>query len=284
MGVALAADDRSFDQIVYLDVTREQIMIRADLDELLLIGGTPQVGFPWKRLYYAEYPILNRHKKEILRRLDCYLDDSAPELILVPAEDYHAIIAFLSSLPISLKIFYMPGPFGASEFGRRFNVSGLPNTSWDYEISVGDNHMLVEVGSNRLEIPLYNLIWEQPQRVLGEYAQSKYPDHFPIAIYMQDGYFPPEERADFKRTHMPHHLHPDTAYCQKHFNEPLGRYETYYIVRADPGAVTMHGFRDDADIEEYLAEVRRSAETGQEFESRIDRILPVSIRLLSAEF
>jgi hypothetical protein len=85
---------------------------------------------------------------------------------------------------------------------------------------------------------------------------------------MQDGYFPPGDPAGFKRTHMPHHLHPDTAYARARFGEPLGRYETYYIVRADPGATTMHGFRDDADVEEYVREVLRSAETKEEFDWR----------------
>lgn len=270
MGATLADRALRFDRVGYLDVTREQLLIRSDRGDVSMLGGIKQQGFPWKRIYYVEYPVLNRHKKKVLREIDWYIDNSSLEdAILVPAEMYHAIITELSGQPISLKVFYMPGPFGGSEFGERFKVRGLPNTSWDYEISVGDNHMLVDVGQECvLDMPLYNLIWAQPLRVMGAWSWEKYPDHFPIGIYMQDGYFDPAEKVDFKRTHMPHHLHPDSEYCQQHFNEPMGRYETYYIVRADPGAVTMHGFRDDADIDAYIEEVKKSEETKQEFDWR----------------
>ena len=195
------------------------------------------------------------------------LDDNNPKL--VPADVYHALITELSGRPLSFKVFYMPGTFGGHEFGNRFEVNGLPNTSWDFEISVGDNHLLIDTGDGCvLEMPFYNILWEQPLRLLGSYSSTAYPDHFPIAIYMQDGYFAPEDTAEFKRTHMPHHLHPDAAYCRAHFGEPTGRYETYYIVRADPGACTMHGFKDGADINDYIEAVKLSAATKQEIDWR----------------
>jgi hypothetical protein len=270
VGAALGRWRHCFDRVAYVDVTREQILRLADKNELLPVGGDKPNGFPWKRIYYVEYPLLNRHKKDVLRTVDWYIDGSAAEdPKLVPADVYHAMMAALAERPIAFKVFYMPGMFGGTEFGRRFKVEGLPNTSWDYEISVGDNHLLVDPGNGRLlEIPFYNLIYEQPLRVLGAYSSATYPDHFPIAIYMQDGYFRSEDKAGFKRTHMPNHLHPDTAYCREHFNEPIGRYETYYIVRADAGACTMHGFKDDADIDQYIKDVLKSAETKQEFDWR----------------
>jgi hypothetical protein len=244
--------------------------VRADQNCLLPLGGNESRGYPFKRIYYFEYPALNRHKKDLLKIADWYIDGSdEQDPKLVPADIYHALIAELAGHPICFKVFYMPGAFGGTEFSGRFNVPGLPNNSWDYEISVGDNHLLVDPGDGRiLELPFYNLIWEQPLRFLGAYSNATYPDHFPIAIYMQDGWFPDPKTPDFHRTHMPHHLHPDTAYCRKHFNEPVGRYETYYIVRADEGACTMHGFKDDADIDEYIREVRKSADTHQEFDWR----------------
>jgi len=270
IGAAMPMWLHLIDLIAYCDVTREQIMVRADRNELLPVGEDLPNGFPWKRIYYAEYPMLNRHKARVLRTLDWYIDNSnVSDPRLVPDDVYHSMITELSGRPLSFKVFYMPGTFGGQEFGKRFKVPGLNNTSWDYEINVGDNHLLVDAGHGLvLEIPFYNILWEHPLRLLGSYSTATYPGHFPIGIYMQDGYFVDGDAADFKRTHMPHHLHPDTAYCREHFGEPLGRYETYYIVRADPGACTMHGFKDDADVDEYVEEIKRSAEAGQEFDWR----------------
>ncbi|MGC8625142.1 MAG: class I mannose-6-phosphate isomerase [Phycisphaerae bacterium] len=270
MGAAAPALAGEFDRVAYMDITREQILIRADHNELCPIGSDTRGGFPWKTIYYVEYPVLNRHKKRVLRNMDWYIEASNSEdPKLLPLDLYRALMVELSGMPIGFKVFYMPGMWGGSEFGKRFKVPGLPNTSWDYEISVGDSHLLVDPGNGIvLEIQFYNVLWEQPLRLVGAYSWNTYPDHFPIAIYLQDGYFAPENQADFTRTHMPHHLHPDTAYCRRHFNEPLGRYETYYIVRADPGACTIHGFKNDANIAGYVEQVRTSARLNRPFDWR----------------
>jgi hypothetical protein len=269
-GAALPCWRHLLDRIAYLDITREQLIIRSERGEVRALGVRSGTLAWWKRSYYVEYPLLNRHKKWLLSNVDWYVENTqADEPVLLPAEAYHSLMTALSGMLLVFKVFYMPGTFGGTEFGQRFNVKGLPNTSWNYQISVGDSHLMIDAGDSRvLEIPFYNLLYAHPLRLLGEYSSNVYPDHFPLAVYMQDGYFPPDSDADFKRTHMPQHLHPDTAYCREHFGEPLGRYETYYIVRADPGAVTMHGFRDDADIDAYVREVVRSAETREEFDWR----------------
>lgn len=269
IGAALPAWRDELDRVAYLDLTREELIVRDERGETRPLGHNSPAPTPWKRNYYVEYPALNRHKKRVLSAFDWYLDTCrAHDPALVPAEAYRALMIALTAQPFVCKVFYMPGTFGGTEFGERFGVPGLPNTSWDYEISVGDSHLLVEAGGDVLQVPFHNVLYAEPLRLVGAYSHATYPDHFPLAVYMQDGYFPPGSDATFERTHMPHHLHPDTAYAREHFGEPLGRYETYYIVRADPGSVTMHGFRDDADIDAYVREVVRSAETGEAFEWR----------------
>jgi mannose-6-phosphate isomerase class I len=57
---------------------------------------------------------------------------------------------------------------------------------------------------------------------------------------------------------MPIHNHPSTAYVNRHFNEPLGRYETYYICEAYEGACTIMGYKDGADLEAFEEKCRES--------------------------
>jgi hypothetical protein len=57
---------------------------------------------------------------------------------------------------------------------------------------------------------------------------------------------------------MPIHNHPGTDYVKKHFNEPLGRYETYYIAEAYEGANTWMGFFNEADLEAWEKKCRES--------------------------
>jgi hypothetical protein len=92
---------------------------------------------------------------------------------------------------------------------------------------------------------------------LGKYLTETYPRLFPIDAWLDDGYFPKPMPAE--RISMPIHIHPNTEYVQRHFNEPLGRYETYYITEAYEGAGTWLGFKDDADIEEWDRLCRESS-------------------------
>jgi len=65
---------------------------------------------------------------------------------------------------------------------------------------------------------------------------------------------------------MPVHNHPTTDYVNRNFNEPLGRYETYYIAEAFEGANTWMGFKDGADLEAWEAKCRESEKTGNKIE------------------
>ncbi len=65
---------------------------------------------------------------------------------------------------------------------------------------------------------------------------------------------------------MPVHLHPDTKYIKSNFKESVGRYEVYYIAKTFDGAATMHGFHEDANLEEYKLKAREAEEKKIKFD------------------
>ena len=89
---------------------------------------------------------------------------------------------------------------------------------------------------------------QRPLELVGEYVHKTFPELFPLQVWLDDGYFP--EPVPWERSSMPIHNHPSTQYVQRHFNEPLGRYETYYIVESYKGSSTWMGYKEDADLEE----------------------------------
>jgi len=82
------------------------------------------------------------------------------------------------------------------------------------------------------------------------------PGLIPLDVWLDDGYFPEPQPAEL--INMPVHNHPSTDYVRRHFNEPLGRYDTYYIAEAYEDANTMMGFKKDADLEEWERKCRES--------------------------
>jgi mannose-6-phosphate isomerase class I len=99
-------------------------------------------------------------------------------------------------------------------------------------------------------------LMQYAEQFLGKYLSETYPRLFPLDVWLDDGYFPKPTPPE--RTSMPIHNHPGTDYVQRHFKEPLGRYETYYIAEAYEGASTWLGFKDDANVEEWERLCRES--------------------------
>ncbi|MGB6648043.1 MAG: hypothetical protein WBG01_05850, partial [Bacteroidota bacterium] len=266
IGAAIADLRPLYDSIIYFDVTRETLIRRMEENSVIPLGGTEPESIFWKRLYYVDYQILNKHKKYLFSHMDWYVDDNGDDHpTLVPRKVYDGILSRLVRLPLRFKRIFMPGPWGGLKFRKRFKMPELAHCAWNIEVSGGDSSLVVSTGNgNQIDIPFHNLYMQYPVEVVGRYCSEKYPGLFPIQVGIDDGYFP--QPVPHERRAMPIHLHPDTRYVKKHFKEPLGRYEVYYIVEAYEGANTMHGFYEEADVEEFKRKCIESEREGIPFD------------------
>ncbi len=173
----------------------------------------------------------------------------AGNLKLVSAAGYNTIIDELVKGPIKQVKITQPGPWGSYRFKEIYDeIPGLDNMAWN-ELAGIELGILVDVGAGAaLNMPCQNVM-QRPVQVVGEYVHKTYPDLLPLQVWLDDGYF--AEPVPYERGSMPIHNHPDTDYVKRNFNEPLGRYETYYIVEAYADAGTMMGFKEEANLEEY---------------------------------
>ncbi len=238
------------DMIVYFDKTRQPILWQMWEGALVPLGSDkPNPNYFWKEYYYNDYYMLDRQKENLYERMDFWVEAISPDqLKLVPRDAYDEIITTLLKYPIKEIKIYQPGPWGAYRYKDLFDVPGLECNAWN-ELAGPELGMMVVLGEGKqLEMPMLNLM--QYQKVfLGEYLTKTYPGLFPLDVWLDDGYFP--EKTPIERTAMPIHNHPSTSYVKKHFNEPLGRYETYYICEAYEGACSIMGYEDDVDLEEW---------------------------------
>jgi len=265
IGSAISNLRALYDSIFYFDLSRELLIRRMEAKEVIPLGGTEPGDIFWKQLYYVDYPILNKHKKSVFKHMNWYVDDNdANQPKLMARQVYDGVVSTLVKYPLRFKRIFMPGPWGGFKFRDHFKMPELTNCAWNIEVSGGDSSLVIDIGiDSYIEIPFHNLYMQYPVEVVGPYCHKKYPGLFPIQVGIDDGYFP--EPVPHERRAMPIHLHPDTNYVKKNFNEPLGRYEVYYIVEAYEGANTMHGFYEDADLEEFKRKVIESEKTGKPF-------------------
>lgn len=246
-----------FDIVCFMDIPREQMLWKMWDGKLIPFGAdAPDTDYQWKEYYYCDYYLLHYQKKQVLEKMDFYLESiSYDTLKLIPRKAYDEMITELLKQPIKQIKEFQPGPWGAYRYKDLFNVPGLGCNAWN-RLASPELGLLVDIGREQMiELPLMSLM-QYGDRLCGKLLHEKYPDLFPLEIWLDDGYFPEPQPAE--RISMPIHNHPGSDYVKKHFNEPLGRYETYYIAEAYEGANTWMGFKDDADLEEWERECYRS--------------------------
>ena len=194
--------------------------------------------------------MLKRQKDYLYETMDFYVENYfEDDLVLVPRAAYDEIMSTLVKYPIHEVKIFSPGPWGAYRYEQMdYGVEGLANNAWN-KIAGPELRILIDFGGERsISMPMLNAM-QYGKELVGELIDKQYPGLFPLDIWLDDGWHPTPQPAE--RISMPMHIHPSSKYVEDHFDEPLGRYETYYIAEAYEGANTWMGFHDQADIEEW---------------------------------
>ena len=109
------------------------------------------------------------------------------------------------------------------------------NYGWCFDCVPEENSLLLDFGSQRLEIPSLDLVFDQPRALLGEKVHARFGDEFPI-------------RFDFLDTmgggNLSFQVHPLTEYIQRTFGMHYTQDESYYILDAGPRASVYLGLKD----------------------------------------
>ena len=257
-GAAISTLEPLYDLRLYADFTMQPLLWQMWDGKLVTFGSeVPAANYQWKKYYYCDFYLLLRQKKKAFARMDYYLEAVDPKnLKLISARAYNSIIDELVKGPIKQVKITQPGPWGSYRFKQIYDeIPGLENMAWN-ELAGIELSILVDVGAGaELNLPCQNVM-QRPVEVVGRYVHEKHPDLLPLQVWLDDGFF--AEPVPYERASMPIHNHPGTEYNRRNFNEPLGRYETYYIVEAYPDAGTMMGFKEGADLEEYERLCRES--------------------------
>jgi hypothetical protein len=257
-GAAVADLEDLYDLRIYADFTMQPLLWQMWDGKLVVFGSDePATHYSWKQYYYCDFYLLLRQKKKAFAHMDYYVDAvEAGEFKLVSAASYNTIIDELVKAPIKQVKITQPGPWGSYRFKEIYDeIPGLENMAWN-ELAGIELSIFVDVGIGKaFNIPCQNIM-QRPVQLVGEYVHKNFPDLLPLQVWLDDGYF--KDPVPYERGSMPIHNHPDTDYVKRNFNEPLGRYETYYIVEAYEDAGTMMGFKESANLEEYERLCRES--------------------------
>ncbi|AOO57595.1 TPA: class I mannose-6-phosphate isomerase [Raoultella ornithinolytica] len=243
------------DVLVYADMPRWEIQQRMRHDGLGNWGADNQdedILRRYKRAFFIEWRVFDRHKTPLLKRADYLLDTTQKEApTLVSGEALRAGLRQTTTRPFRVAPFFDPGVWGGQWMKQQFDLDpSAPNYAWCFDCVPEENSLLLRFGQVRIEIPSQNLVLLHPRALLGEKVHARFGAEFPI-------------RFDFLDTiggqNLSFQVHPVTEYIQQQFGMHYTQDESYYILEAQPHAVVYLGTKTGIEPQAMLDDLKAAA-------------------------
>jgi mannose-6-phosphate isomerase class I len=210
----------------------------------------------FKRGFFVEWRVADRHKRELFGPMDFVLDTntSVADGRLITADTFRAGMAAAVSSPFRVVPFFDPGVWGGQWMKQ---VCGLDdeveNYAWCFDCVPEENSLLLDVAGDLVELPSIDVVFTHPRELLGELTFARFGAEFPI-------------RFDFLDTmeggNLSLQVHPLTDYIHDTFGMHYTQDESYYLLDASDDAVVFLGLKSGIDSDAMLTSLR-SASRGE---------------------
>ncbi|BCG08023.1 class I mannose-6-phosphate isomerase [Buttiauxella agrestis] len=242
------------DVLIYADLARWEIQQRFRRGELGNWGAdnvNEDILRRYKRAFFIEWRVFDRHKTPLLKRADFLLDtNNTQQPAMVSGDALRHGLQQTTQQPFRVVPFFDPGVWGGQWMKDKFDLDpSKPNYAWCFDCVPEENSLLLRFGDVRIEIPSQDLVLLYPRPLLGERVHARFGAEFPI-------------RFDFLDTiggqNLSFQVHPITEYIQQHFGMHYTQDESYYLLEAEPGAEVYLGTKTGIDPQEMLDDLARA--------------------------
>jgi mannose-6-phosphate isomerase len=241
------------DCLVYADMARWEIQLRfrRGLGNWGANNGDEDFFKKYKRGYFVEWRVADRHKSRLFGDVDFFLDTNkarAPKLLA--GESLREGLRRAVRGPFRVVPYFDPAPWGGQWLKEVCDLDrSISNYGWCFDCVPEENGLLLDIQGTRFELPAVNLVHQHPIELLGERVHARFGREFPI-------------RFDFLDTmdggHLSLQVHPLTEYIQQAFGMHYTQDESYYVLAAKEDATVYLGFREDVDCAAFAHDLREA--------------------------
>ncbi len=255
-GAQLAAPDP--DVLVLADLARWEIQQRqrAGAPNWRAANGDEDPLRKYKRSFFVEWRVADRHKRRLFDRIDYLLDTnvSAAEAKLITGDTFRTGLRQTASQPFRVVPFFDPGVWGGQWMKR---VCGLDddthNYAWCFDCVPEENSLLLAVEDQTIEVPSIDLVFSHPRELLGELTYARFGAEFPIRFDFLD---------TMEGANLSLQVHPLTDYIQQTFGMHYTQDESYYLLDAGEDAVVYLGLQTGVNPAHMMNDLR-AAQRGE---------------------
>ena len=245
-----------YDRKCYFDVTPKESILRIRRGEYANLGDRTArpANLVIRRCYYVVFEMAVHLRGELLKQsvLDYYVaSDHHDRIHLLPRNAMEQMLGALAAYPFRCKPVYLEGVWGGTYVKKLRNLpDAMRNCAWVFDLIPMEVSIVVEAGAERVEFPFFTFVQREGEAIMGDACVKKFHGYFPIRFNYDDSYH--------SNGNMSIQVHSGARYNQENYDE-LGRQdESYYVVVAGHNARTFVGFRDDADTEQFLRDIKRA--------------------------
>jgi len=262
-GSLIDALRKYYDYKLFIDVTQKQTVLNIRNGVCGNLGTTKRmpINLMLRRSYYVDLEVSAGLRGKLLRsnEINFYITgNNFNKMQMLPLETLKELFNTMVTYPLRCRPVYLEGVWGGYYIKRLRNLpDDMKNCAWVFDLIPLEVSIVADIGDMQLEFPFYSFVQTVGPKLMGEKVAEVFNNYFPIRFNYDDTFH--------SSGNMSIQVHPDADYVRSNNNE-LGRQdESYYVVVASQQAKTYLGFKNDANIDEFIEKAKRSEKTGEKF-------------------